>query len=62
MAQSDKMLTVPVGLATMYGSMHRTEYGALLAGAAISTAPILALFLLAQKAFIAGLTIGATKG
>lgn len=62
MTNSDRMLTVPVGIATMYNSMDRTLYGSMLAAAAISTAPILIVFLLAQKAFIAGLTIGATKG
>ena len=62
MTMSNEMFTLQVGLATMYGSMHKVEYGVLMGGATIATLPVLILFLSAQRQFIAGLTYGATKG
>ena len=42
--------------------LYGTDYGLLTAGTMVSVAPVLALFLLLQKEFIAGLTSGAVKG
>jgi multiple sugar transport system permease protein len=42
--------------------LYGTDYGLIMSGTLISIAPVLALFLLLQKEFIAGLTSGAVKG
>ncbi len=42
--------------------LYGTDYGLIMSGTMVSIAPVLALFLLLQKEFIAGLTSGAVKG
>ncbi|TAG27747.1 MAG: carbohydrate ABC transporter permease [Verrucomicrobia bacterium] len=42
--------------------LYGTDYGLIMSGTLISIAPVLALFLLLQKEFVAGLTSGAIKG
>jgi multiple sugar transport system permease protein len=42
--------------------LYSINYGLLMAGTVISIAPVMVLFLLLQKEFIAGLTSGAVKG
>jgi ABC-type glycerol-3-phosphate transport system permease component len=61
MAQSNDMMVAPVGLATLR-SLYVIEYGQIMAGATLSTLPILLLFVLMQQQFVAGLTSGALKG
>jgi ABC-type glycerol-3-phosphate transport system permease component len=61
MMQSNDMMVAPVGLATL-STLYVIEYGQIMAGATLSTLPILALFLLMQEQFVAGLTSGALKG
>ncbi|WP_329372836.1 hypothetical protein OG896_38160 [Streptomyces sp. NBC_00669] len=39
-----------------------TDYGAIVGGTALSTVPMVILFLLPRRQFIAGLPAGATKG
>ncbi|MEY9893672.1 lactose/L-arabinose transport system permease protein [Catenulispora sp. MAP12-49] len=56
------MLTLPVALATLHGQESNTDYGAILSGTAVSTVPMMILFLVLQKQFISGLLAGATKG
>lgn len=43
-------------------STYYQDYGLLMAGAVVSVAPVIALFLLLQRDFISGLTSGAVKG
>ncbi len=58
----DKMLyTVNLGIAVLYGP-YQTPFGSILAGSFLGTLPIVAVFLLMQRQFIAGLTAGALKG
>jgi len=38
-----------------------TEWGALMAGSAIATLPLIVLFVLCSKQLISGLTVGAVK-
>jgi len=45
-----------------YSSTYRTEWGAMTAGYMIIIAPIVFVFLLMQRYFIRGLTMGALKG
>jgi ABC-type glycerol-3-phosphate transport system permease component len=61
MMQSNDMMVAPVGLATL-STLYVIEYGQIMAGATLSTLPILALFFLMQEQFVAGLTSGALKG
>ncbi|MFH1500076.1 MAG: carbohydrate ABC transporter permease [Verrucomicrobiota bacterium] len=42
--------------------LYGIDYGMIMAGTVVSIAPVLMLFLLLQKEFIAGLTSGAVKG
>ncbi|QQO11032.1 carbohydrate ABC transporter permease [Breznakiella homolactica] len=62
MLKSREMMTVPLGLATLYADPWNLEYGMLMAGSLISTIPIIVIFLAAQEQFISGLTAGAVKG
>jgi multiple sugar transport system permease protein len=55
-------MTLPVGLASLRGENFRFEnYGRVLAGAALISAPMVLLFLSLQRQFISGLTLGAVK-
>lgn len=52
--------SIPVALASLQG-LDETDYGAILAGSAISALPMAALFLALQRHFISGLLAGAVK-
>ena len=56
--------TLPVGLATLVGlgAGTKTEWGMILAGATLVSLPVITVFLLMQRQFIAGLTLGSVKG
>lgn len=54
-------LTLQLGLATLQGEFD-TNYGLLMAGAALSAIPIIIMFVAFQKHFTQGITIGAVKG
>lgn len=59
---SDSMRTLPVGLAIFKGSFRETtEWGQLMACAVISVIPVIGVFLLGQKYFIKGITMGGMK-
>ncbi|WP_406193721.1 carbohydrate ABC transporter permease [Kitasatospora sp. NBC_01560] len=60
--RSADMHTLPVALATLHGMKSNTDYGLILAGTALSTLPMMVLFLALQRQFISGLLAGATKG
>jgi ABC-type glycerol-3-phosphate transport system permease component len=53
--------TLPIALSQMIG-VYNQEYGMLMAGTLISVLPVVILFLVLQKEFVAGLTAGAVKG
>lgn len=59
--RTTEMFTLPIGLASLL-SPYGNNYMMLMSGSVLSVLPILILFLLFQKAFISGLTIGAVKG
>jgi len=61
MLSSRSKLTVSLGVATMQAEMA-TNYGLIMAGAALSAIPIVAVFLMFQKSFTQGITMGAVKG
>jgi raffinose/stachyose/melibiose transport system permease protein len=53
--------TLPLGLVT-FTTQHSTNYPTLFAALAIVSAPVIALYIVAQRQFIRGLTAGAVKG
>lgn len=55
-----KKLTLPIGLTSLINP-YRNNYQLLIAGAVFSVIPILVLFLIFQKQFIAGMTAGGVK-
>jgi multiple sugar transport system permease protein len=55
------MRNLSVGLA-QYRYEHTIDYGPLMAGASISAIPVILIFLVFQRYFLRGLTIGALKG
>lgn len=59
--QSQEKLPLSVFVAQLRGP-YGTEYGLIMAGTLVAVAPVLALFLMLQRDFIAGLTAGAVKG
>ena len=61
MLTSNKNLTISLGIATMQGESS-TDYGLLMAGAALASVPIIIVFLVFQKYFTKGMTMGAVKG
>lgn len=59
--QSDKMRTIQLGL-TLFRSQHNVEWGILMAGTALATAPTVTMFLLAQRYFVQGIALTGIKG
>ena len=55
------LFTLPIALSQMIG-VYNQEYGMLMAGTLVSVLPVVILFLILQKEFVAGLTAGAVKG
>ena len=58
--QTDARRTIPVGFAGIIGQ-YQIDWGLMLAGATLATLPVLALFALIGRHFVAGLTAGALK-
>lgn len=54
-------LTLPLGLATL-AQEFGANYGVLMAGALLASLPMIAIFLIFQKSFTQGITMGAVKG
>lgn len=61
MLSSRDNLTISLGVATMQAEMA-TNYGLIMAGAFLSAVPIILIFLVFQKSFAQGITMGAVKG
>lgn len=61
MLTSNKNLTISLGIATMQGE-NSTDFGLLMAGCALASVPIIIVFLIFQKYFTKGITMGAVKG
>ena len=59
--RDQELLTVPVGLMRLDGEYVK-EYGQMMAGYAISSIPLIVLFLFTMRMFVKGLTAGAIKG
>ncbi len=59
--RSNENLTLPIGLQSLL-TPYGNNYDVLLAGSVLSIVPIIIVFLLNQRAFISGLTVGSVKG
>ncbi len=59
--RDDALLTIPVGLFRLDGQYVK-QYGQLMAGYAISSIPLLIIFIFSMKFFVKGLSAGAVKG
>ena len=60
MTTSPSMRTLPTGLALFMGE-HNVQYGLLMAGAAISAAPLVLAFIFAQRYFVRGIVLSGLK-
>ena len=61
MLTSNKNLTISLGIATMQAE-NSTDFVLLMAGSALASLPIIIVFLIFQKYFTKGITMGAVKG
>jgi arabinosaccharide transport system permease protein len=59
--RSEEKFTLPIGLNTLL-TPHANNYELLIIGSFFSLIPVLVLFLLFQRFFVAGITAGALKG
>lgn len=59
--RSPDMFTLPIGLATLSG-LYKIEWGMIMAGAVLTTLPVLIVFYLTRHHLISGLAAGAIKG
>ena len=61
MVNSTAKLTISLGIAKMQAE-NSTDFGLIMAGAALAAVPIIAVFLVFQKYFTQGIAMGAVKG
>ncbi len=61
MLSSTKNLTISLGIAKMQAE-NSTDFGLVMAGATLAAVPIIIVFLVFQKYFTKGITMGAVKG
>jgi ABC-type glycerol-3-phosphate transport system permease component len=61
MLHSNHRFTLPIALNQMV-NLYSQSYGLLMAGTFLAILPVIALFFLLQREFVAGLTAGAVKG
>lgn len=61
MLNTQRTFTISVGIATLQAEMS-TDFGLIMAGAAVAAVPIVVVFLMFQRFFTRGITMGAVKG
>lgn len=61
MLTSEQNWTLPLGIARLQGEMS-TDFGLIMAGAALAAVPIVVVFIAFQKYFTQGIAMGAVKG
>ena len=61
MLNNTDVLSISLGIAKLQSELS-TDYGLIMAGAALGSVPIIIIFLLFQKFFTRGITMGAVKG
>lgn len=60
--QSKAMLTLPLGISTAAYDENRIDFGIALTGASIAAVPMILFFVLLQRSFVQGITLGSVKG
>ena len=60
--RSNELMTLPLGLAAFRDIRRENDWGVMMAGIVLSLLPIFTLFVVLQRQFVAGLTLGALKG
>jgi len=58
---NSQRFTLPIALNQLVG-LYQQQYGTLMAGTLFSVLPVIVIFMLLQREFVAGLTAGAVKG
>ena len=61
MLNDTNVLTISLGIAKLQSELS-TDYGLIMAGASLGSIPIIIIFLMFQKFFTRGITMGAVKG
>ena len=61
-ADAEKMLTLPVAVSRLSQGLLSTNYGLAMAGATVAFIPMLIFFLVFQRFFVKGISVGALKG
>ena len=61
MLTSEEKWTLPLAIANMQGEMS-SDFGLIMAGAALASIPIIVVFIAFQKSFTQGIAMGAVKG
>ncbi len=61
MLNDTQVLTISLGIAKLQSELS-TDFGLIMAGAALGSIPIIIIFLIFQKFFTRGITMGAVKG
>ena len=59
---SQRLMTVPVGLATSFRTLHFTDYTGMMAGIVTTMIPVMILYFIFSNRIIKGMTAGAIKG
>ena len=62
LTNSDKVRTLPVGLAIFSQGEHSVDWGLLMAGATLAAIPTIVAFAFFQKHIVRGITEGAVRG
>ena len=58
---SDRLRTLPVGLALLAQGEHSVDWGLLMAGSTVASLPVLAVFVAFQRQILSGILAGAEK-
>jgi multiple sugar transport system permease protein len=61
LVDSDRLRTLPVGLALLSQTEHSVDWGFLMAGSALASLPVLAAFLAFQRHILSGVLAGSEK-
>ena len=61
MLTSERNWTLPLAIANLQGEMS-SDFGLIMAGAALASIPIIVVFIAFQKYFTQGIAMGAVKG
>jgi multiple sugar transport system permease protein len=59
---SEKLKTLPLGLTKIMQSQYGVKYNMLMSGAVIASLPMIVIFLIFQRGFVRGITLGGLKG